>query len=204
MIECHVHVGMTDDEAKVLEITENLEREDLTSAERRKWAKELLVINTRIEASFATNDAKLSKRGRKGEGRPEAAASKVAKATGLSKRTVQRLQKDMQEAGELPATSDRDPATIAAEREAKRAGSLNKSRAEPTIPGHTSSKDQKPYSVTDGLLTEEGTEAPNVAKFHEAKKKRQAAKELSYLALDRLATCCVNASHNATSRTFWR
>ncbi|TYR30911.1 hypothetical protein FY036_15785 [Mesorhizobium microcysteis] len=165
-IECHVYVNMTDDEAEALEIVENLERQDLTAAERKKWVKALAAAYGRMDAAVSgQDDPKLSSRGRKGEGRPKGVGAKVAEATGMSKRQINRI-----------LAEDKKPA---------------KDDTPPTLPGHTSSKSRPPANEVEaaGLVTEgnteegheEGTEAPNVTRFGEAKRKLEEAKRGSPL-----------------------
>lgn len=150
---------MSDDEAEALEIVENLERKDLTAAERKKWVKALAAAYERMDKTghnvpFSGDVGK----GKAGPGRgKKSVGSKVAEATGMSKRQVNRiLAEDKKPAApSIPGhTSSKD---VAAKREATRVASLSKSRAEVATEGNTE----------DGH-SEEGTEAANVTRFGEA------------------------------------
>jgi len=141
-IECQVHVNMSDDEALALEIVENLHRLDLTAAERRAQVKMLAKTFERMEDQSGHNVPIESKRADGKGHRPKGVASKVAEATGLTQRHVNRL---LAEDKPKPAKS---PEEVAAKREAARVASLSKGRGKPqaldeepaALPGHTSSK----------------------------------------------------------------
>lgn len=88
-IECHVYVNMSDDEAEALEIVENLERKDLTAAERKKWVKALAAAFERMDdAAKPRQDVAVSAKGGRGK---KGVASKVAEATGLTSRRVNQI-----------------------------------------------------------------------------------------------------------------
>ncbi|NMG40387.1 ParB/RepB/Spo0J family partition protein [Chelativorans sp. ZYF759] len=90
-VEAIVHINMSDDEAEAIEIVENLHRQELTSAERKEQVKRLLELQSPSGVETATHVAVSNKGGRGKKG----VAAKVAEATGLSVRQVQRIQKEM-------------------------------------------------------------------------------------------------------------
>lgn len=91
-IECNVYVNMTDDEAEALEIVENLHRQDLTAKERRAQVKRLAVLWAPPKEDESGSNVPVSRKGGRGN---KDVSSNIAKATGMSKRQVNRIRKEM-------------------------------------------------------------------------------------------------------------
>ena len=119
-VECDVYdVSATD--AKLMEIDENLERSELDGAQRTQHIKLRETIWKQKHAYIAAAEAntesngktlpmtkKVSKRGRKGEGRPEQFAAETAKVAGVTKRAI---NQELRRAEKLADIIDRLPGT---------------------------------------------------------------------------------------------
>lgn len=89
-IECIVYFDGDEIDAELWEIAENLHRAELTKAQRDDHIRRYAELLAKRQAETPQTAAKLSVRGRRGEGRPSGVASKIAAETGLSKDTVER------------------------------------------------------------------------------------------------------------------
>jgi ParB-like chromosome segregation protein Spo0J len=85
-----IDIGGDDVHAELVEIAENLHRADLTKEERDRQIRRYAELLEVVPAVLPQSAAKLSVRGRAGEGRPVGIARKVAEQTGLSVDTVRR------------------------------------------------------------------------------------------------------------------
>jgi hypothetical protein len=91
-VECIVHPPMSDDEALLIEIEENLERGELTPTERAEHVA-ARAKHYAAKGSFGANVRQNSKRGRQGEGRPKGGVRNAAREMGVGRDTVARSAK---------------------------------------------------------------------------------------------------------------
>lgn len=75
------------------EIAENLHRADLTALERTDMTAEWVRLTEEADRVLRQADAKLSARGRKGEGRPTSGVRKAARELGISEADARRAIK---------------------------------------------------------------------------------------------------------------
>ena len=116
-IKCHVREGLSDDDAALIEIDENLIRADLTPDEKREHLRQRKELWEKRQAQqVMAHHAPKPRSGPKG-GRPKGFAADTAEKTGMSKSQVNRLLAEPKSAPKLPKITVTMPTGIKAARE---------------------------------------------------------------------------------------